>query len=74
MSLAITLLLSLTVFMTIVADIIPDTSDAIPLVSIFHLAALYEMVIMIVVLCYNMTLHHKDAGDPPMPNWMRRYR
>ncbi|XP_047140450.1 neuronal acetylcholine receptor subunit alpha-3 isoform X1 [Hydra vulgaris] len=72
-SLVFTILLSLTVFMTIVAGIIPDTSDSVPLVSIFYLSVLFEMVIMILILCYIMTLHHKAACDPPMPNWMRRY-
>ena len=34
-SLAITLLLAMTVFMLVVADIIPATSDVVPLVGIY---------------------------------------
>lgn len=72
-SLAITLLLAMTVFMLVVADIIPATSDVIPLVGIYFSASMIEMVIMIIVLCYIMRLHHKGPTDPPMPLWMRRY-
>ncbi|XP_047140447.1 neuronal acetylcholine receptor subunit alpha-10 isoform X1 [Hydra vulgaris] len=72
-SLVIALLLSLTVYSMIVSSIIPDTSDSVPLVSIFYLSVFFEMVVMIVILCYIMTLHHKAACDPPMPNWMRKF-
>ena len=71
-SLAITLLLAMTVFMLVVADIIPATSDVIPLVGIFFNVSMIEMVFMIIVLCYVMRFYHKGASDPPMPLWMRR--
>jgi len=71
-SLAITLLLAMTVFMLVVAEIIPATSDVIPLVGIFFSASMIEMVIMIVVLCYILRLYHKGAEDPPMPDWIKR--
>lgn len=63
----------MTVFMLVVADIIPATSEVIPLVGVFFSAAMVEMVFMIIVLCYVMRLHHKEPEDPPMPWWMRRY-
>ena len=59
--------------MLVVADIIPPTSETIPLVGIFFSSAMVEMVIMIIVLCYVMKLYHKEPGDPPMPWWLRRY-
>jgi len=71
-SLAITLLLAMTVFMLVVAEIIPPTSEAIPLVAAFFSAAMVEMVLMIIVLCYVMKIYHKAPNDPPMPLWMRR--
>ena len=63
----------MTVFMLVVAEIIPATSDFIPLVGIFFGASMVEMMVMIIVLCYIMRLHHKSASDPPMSPWMRRY-
>lgn len=63
----------MTVFMLVVADMIPPTSDVIPLVGIFFNAAMVEMVLMIVSLCVVMRFYHKQATDPPMPQWMRKY-
>ncbi len=63
----------MTVFMLVVADIIPATSETIPLVGVFFSSAMVEMVIMIIVLCYIMRLYHKEPGDPPMSWWMRKY-
>ena len=63
----------MTVFMLVVADIIPATSEVIPLVGIFFSAAMIEMVFLIIVLCYIMQLYHKEPDDPPMPWWMRKY-
>ena len=63
----------MTVFMLVVAEIIPATSDVVPLVGIFFMASMVEMVIMIIVICYVMQLHHKTASDPSMSIWMRRF-
>ena len=62
----------MTVFMLVVADIIPATSDVVPLVGVFFTVSMVEMVIMIIVICYVMRMHHKTASDPPMPIWMRK--
>jgi len=72
-SLAITLLLAMTVFMLVVADMIPPTSETIPLVGIFFNAAMVEMVLMIVSLCVVIRFYHKQATDPAMPTWVRKY-
>lgn len=72
-SLAITLLLAMTVFMLVVADMIPPTSDVIPLVGIFFNAAMSEMVLMIISLCVVLRLYHKQPLDPPMGSWVRKY-
>ena len=69
---AITLLLSLTVFMLVISEMIPPTSDVVPLVGVYFLSSMVEMVIMIVVVCITLKLHHKTANDPPMPDWVRR--
>eukprot|EP00794_Sanderia_malayensis_P013706 gene13706-15135_t len=72
-SLAITLLLAMTVFMLVVADMIPPTSDVIPLVGIFFNTAMVEMVLMIISLCVVIRLYHKQPLDPPMPAWVRKH-
>ena len=63
----------MTVFMLVVADMIPPTSEVIPLVGIFFNAAMVEMVLMIVSLCVVIRFYHKQATDPAMPGWMRKY-
>lgn len=71
-ALAITLLLAMTVFMLIVGEIIPPTSDTVPLVASFFSAVMVEMVLMIIILCYILKLNFKTSTDDPMPNWMRK--
>ena len=72
-ALAITLLLAMTVFMLVVAEMIPPTSEVVPLVGIFFNCAMVEMVLMIIILCVILKFYHKEPSDPPMPKWMRKY-
>ena len=71
-SMAITLFLSFAVFMLVISEMVPTTSDVIPLVGIYFLSSMVEMVMMIVVVCVTLKLHHKTADDPPMPVWTRK--
>ncbi|CAB1334560.1 unnamed protein product [Coregonus sp. 'balchen'] len=57
--LGITILLSLTVFMLLVAEIMPATSDCIPLIGM-------SVVATVVVLQY----HHHDPNSGDMPQWV----
>ena len=63
----------MTVFMLIVSEIIPPTSDSVPLVFAFFSAVMVEMVLMIIILCYILKLHFKSSDDEPMPKWMRKF-
>ena len=72
MGMAITLFLASTVLMLVVSEMIPPTSDVIPLVGIYYLSAMLEMALMILVVCVTLKLHHKTADDPPMSSWMRK--
>ena len=62
----------MTVFMLIVGEIIPPTSDSIPLVAVFFSSVMAEMVFMVIILCYILKLHFKDEKEV-MPRWMRYY-
>merc|ERR1719494_924755 len=72
-SMAITLFLSFAVFMLVISEMIPPTSDVIPLVGIYFLSSMVEMVMMIISACIILKLHHKTANDPPMPAWVKRF-
>eukprot|EP00111_Clytia_hemisphaerica_P009190 TCONS_00027017-protein len=66
--LAITLFLSMTVFMLIVDSLMPETSDTVPIVTIFFGAAMLEMMVMIVATCVILKMH---SAVHPLPKWVR---
>lgn len=59
--------------MLIVDDLIPATSDTVPLVIVFFTSVLLEMVVMMIVMCYILRLYLKSPEDEPMSKWMRHY-
>ena len=62
-SFAVTLLLAMTVFMLIVTDMVPASSETIPLLGIFFTAVMIEMVLMVFVMCYVLKLHLMEPDD-----------
>ncbi|EDO42102.1 predicted protein [Nematostella vectensis] len=70
-SLSITILLAMTVFMLVVAETIPPTSDAIPLIAKFYMAGMIEMAVALVWTCYILKYYHSDCME--MPHWVRKY-
>ena len=71
MGLSVTILLSMAVFMLLVTDMVPKTSEQLPLVGIFFGAMFLEMVFIMIGLCYTMSCYHRESYDPPLPRWMR---
>ena len=61
----------MTVFMLVVAETIPPTSDAIPLVAKFYMAGMIEMAIALIWTCYILKYYHSDCME--MPSWVRKY-
>uniref|UniRef100_A0A7M5X2P2 Uncharacterized protein n=1 Tax=Clytia hemisphaerica TaxID=252671 RepID=A0A7M5X2P2_9CNID len=73
-SFAVTLLLAMTVFMLIVADMVPASSETIPLLGIFFTCVMIMMVMMVSSMCYILKLYLKTPAEgETIPNWMRRY-
>ena len=70
---AITILLLMTVFMLLVNDMIPPTSDVVPLVAKFYTTAMMEMTIALILACYSLSLHHTDPMFVKMPNWIKNH-
>ncbi|XP_031571984.1 neuronal acetylcholine receptor subunit alpha-9-like [Actinia tenebrosa] len=70
-SLSITILLAMTVFMLVVAETIPPTSDAVPLIAKFYMAGMIEMAIALIWTCYILKYYHSDCME--MPSWVRKY-
>ncbi|RLV98066.1 hypothetical protein DV515_00011150 [Chloebia gouldiae] len=85
-SLGITVLLSLTVFMLLVAEIMPATSDSVPLIVTFtkspekwsslletqYFASIMVIVgLSVVVTVLVLQFHHHDPQAGKMPKWVR---
>ncbi|XP_069506671.1 neuronal acetylcholine receptor subunit alpha-7-like isoform X2 [Ambystoma mexicanum] len=70
-SLGITVLLSLTVFMLLVAEIMPATSDSIPLIGQYFASTMIIVGCSVVATVYVLQYHHHDADGGKMPKWVR---
>ncbi|XP_063764628.1 neuronal acetylcholine receptor subunit alpha-7 [Eleginops maclovinus] len=70
-SLGITVLLSLTVFMLLVAEIMPATSDSVPLIAQYFATTMVIVGLSVIstVLVLQVHHHHPDGGH--MPQWTR---
>ena len=68
---AITVLLAIAVYMTIVSDNLPKTSKPLPLISYLLIICLVVSVLITVVTVLNLRLFHKDS-DEPVPQWLTR--
>ena len=70
-SYSITVLLSIAVFMTIVSDTLPKTSEPLPLISYYMMTALSTGALITFLAILNMRLFH-SRSDSAVPNWLFR--
>ncbi|TRY65349.1 hypothetical protein DNTS_005925 [Danionella cerebrum] len=70
-SLGITVLLSLTVFMLLVAEIMPATSDSVPLIAQYFASTMMIVGLSVVVTVLVLQFHHHDPHGGKMPRWVR---
>ena len=68
---ALTVLLAIAVYMTIVSDNLPQTSKPLPLISYLMIICLIVSVLITVVVVLNLRLFHKDDAEP-VPKWLIR--
>lgn len=61
----------MTVFMLVVAETIPPSSDVVPLIAKFYMAGMVEMAVGLVWTCYILKYYHSDVIE--MPAWVRKY-
>ncbi|XP_052778014.1 acetylcholine receptor subunit beta-like [Mya arenaria] len=64
-SYSVTLLLSLAVFMTLLGDNLPKTSDPLPVLSYYLLATLTLSTLMCVMAILNLSIYHKNEQSRP---------
>ncbi|XP_048085465.1 cholinergic receptor, nicotinic, alpha 11 [Alosa alosa] len=70
-SLGITVLLSLTVFMLLVAEIMPATSDSIPLIGQYFASIMIIVGMSVIATTVVLQYHHHDPTGGTMPKWVQ---
>ncbi|XP_045900114.1 neuronal acetylcholine receptor subunit alpha-7-like isoform X4 [Micropterus dolomieu] len=66
----ITVLLSLTVFMLMVAEIMPATSDSVPLIGQYFASTMVIVAMSVVATVIVLQFHHHNPNSGHMPRWV----
>ncbi|XP_038626865.1 neuronal acetylcholine receptor subunit alpha-2 isoform X2 [Tachyglossus aculeatus] len=70
-TLCISVLLSLTVFLLLITEIIPSTSLVVPLISEYLLFTMIFVTLSIGITVFVLNVHHRAPGTHTMPHWVR---
>ncbi|XP_055300732.1 neuronal acetylcholine receptor subunit alpha-7 [Sitodiplosis mosellana] len=71
LSLGVTILLSLTVFLNMVAETMPATSDAVPLLGTYFNCIMFMVASSVVSTILILNYHHRSADTHEMSDWVR---
>ncbi|KAI4880287.1 hypothetical protein NFI96_030724 [Prochilodus magdalenae] len=72
MTLSISVLLSLTVFLLVIVELIPSTSSAVPLIGKYMLFTMILVIASIIITVIVINTHHRSPSTHTMPPWVRR--
>ncbi|CAH1795983.1 unnamed protein product [Owenia fusiformis] len=70
-TLGITVLLAFSVFMLLIAESMPATSEFVPLIGIYLTTTMAMTSLSIVLTVFVLQLHHVGPQQRPVPRWMR---
>nr|XP_019935783.1 PREDICTED: neuronal acetylcholine receptor subunit alpha-3-like [Paralichthys olivaceus] len=71
-TLCISVLLSLTVFLLVITETIPSTSLVIPLIGEYLLFTMIFVTLSIVITVFVLNVHYRTSQTHTMPCWVRR--
>ncbi|KAM4617779.1 acetylcholine receptor subunit alpha [Discoglossus pictus] len=71
MTLSISILLSLTVFLLVIVELIPSTSSAVPLIGKYMLFTMVFVIASIIITVIVINTHHRSPSTHIMPDWVR---
>ncbi|TWW80823.1 Acetylcholine receptor subunit alpha [Takifugu flavidus] len=71
MTLSISVLLSLTVFLLVIVELIPSTSSAVPLIGKYMLFTMVFVIASIIITVIVINTHHRSPSTHTMPEWVR---
>ncbi|KAG5852619.1 acetylcholine receptor subunit alpha-like [Anguilla anguilla] len=72
MTLSISVLLSLTVFLLVIVELIPSTSSAVPLIGKYMLFTMVFVIAAIIITVVIINTHHRSPSTHTMPQWVRK--
>ncbi|XP_048578437.1 neuronal acetylcholine receptor subunit alpha-10 isoform X2 [Nematostella vectensis] len=70
-TLVITTLLAMTVFMLMIAENTPTTSDVTPLIGKFFVASMVEIGLALIATCFVLNIYESTGPSEDVPNWIR---
>ncbi|TTH38812.1 Acetylcholine receptor subunit alpha [Bagarius yarrelli] len=72
MTLSISVLLSLTVFLLVIVELIPSTSSAVPLIGKYMLFTMILVIASIIITVIVINTHHRSPRTHTMSPWVRK--
>uniref|UniRef100_UPI00358F3D33 acetylcholine receptor subunit alpha-like n=1 Tax=Myxine glutinosa TaxID=7769 RepID=UPI00358F3D33 len=72
MTLVINVLLSLTVFLLVIVELIPSTSSAVPLLGKYLLFTMIFVITAITITVMVINIHHRTPNTHTMSPWVRK--
>ncbi|CAF4872615.1 unnamed protein product, partial [Rotaria sp. Silwood1] len=69
----ITTLLSAVMFSLLLSDILPPSSTAVPIITVYFMCVMIMSAVSVVASVLILSLHNRKSSNYSMPSWIRKY-